>query len=117
MIKMNKRQAKKKQKKEDMFIASWAFSYKEMKKLTRDYHEFVVDVKRKKWDKVWFDNVVDAWNGIPEKYIAPIDDWTSDGNHWPKHTHVHMHTHSHAHMCTCKHTYTCVHTSDFTLRP
>lgn len=43
---------------------------------------------------------------------------SSDGNHWPKHTHVHMHTHSHAHMFTCKHTYTCacVHTSDSTLR-
>ena len=47
---MNKRQAKKKQKKEDMFIASWAFSYKEMKRLSRSYHEYVVDAKRKKWD-------------------------------------------------------------------
>ena len=43
---MNKRQAKKKQKKEDMFIASWAFSYRELRKLTRDYHEHVVSVKR-----------------------------------------------------------------------
>lgn len=72
---MNKRQWKKKKKKEEMFIASWAFSYKEMKKLNRSYHEYVVDAKRKKWDKVWFDKVVDAWNDIPETYTSTIDDW------------------------------------------
>lgn len=45
---MNKRQAKKKQKKEDMFIASWAFSYKELKKLDRSYNEYVTSAKRQK---------------------------------------------------------------------
>ena len=65
---MNKRQAKKKQKKEDMFIASWAFSYKEMKKLTRDYHEYVVSAKRQKW----YREVTDVWNAISEKYIITI---------------------------------------------
>lgn len=62
---MNKRQWKKNKKKEDMFIASWAFSYKDMKRLSRSYHEYAIDAKRKKWDKVWFDKVVDAWNDIP----------------------------------------------------
>lgn len=62
---MNKRQLKKEKKKEEMFIASWAFSYKDMKRLSRLYHEYAIDAKRKKWDKVWFDKVVDAWNDIP----------------------------------------------------
>ena len=46
-----------------------------MKKLDRSYHEYVVDAKRKKWDKVWFDKVVDAWNDISETYTTTIDDW------------------------------------------
>jgi hypothetical protein len=61
---MNKRQHKKKKKKEEMFIASWAFSYKEMKKLNRSYHEYAVDAKRKKWDRDWFNKVVDEWNSV-----------------------------------------------------
>lgn len=48
---MNKRQRKKNKKKEEMFVASWAFSYKEMKRLSRSYHEYVVDAKRKKWNE------------------------------------------------------------------
>lgn len=66
---MNKRQWKKKKKKEQMFIASWVRSYKELKKLDREYHEYFVSVKRQKYDEEWFDRVVDVWNDIPESYI------------------------------------------------
>lgn len=66
---MNKRQWKKKKKKEEMFVASWVCSYKELKKFDREYHEYVVSTKRQKYDKEWFDRVVDVWNDIPESYI------------------------------------------------
>lgn len=66
---MNKRQWKKKKKKEEMFVASWVSSYKELKKFDREYHEYVVSAKRQKYDEEWFDRVVDVWNDIPEAYI------------------------------------------------
>ena len=47
---MNKRKRKKMQKKQEMFIASWVNSYKELKKLDREYHEYEVSMKRKKND-------------------------------------------------------------------
>lgn len=39
---MNKRQAKKKRRKEETFIASFANSYRELKELDKSYHEYVV---------------------------------------------------------------------------
>ena len=51
---MNKRQRKKNQKKQNMFITSWVNSYKELRELDRKYHEYVVDMKRKKpYDHIW----------------------------------------------------------------
>ena len=67
---MNKRQWKKNKKKQEMFIASWVHSYKELKKLDRSYHEFVVSAKRRKYDEDWFNKVVDKWNSIPEEFIV-----------------------------------------------
>ena len=55
---MNKRQWKKKQKKQEMFIVSWVNSYKELKKIDRSYHEFVVATRHKKYDKDWLNNMV-----------------------------------------------------------
>lgn len=69
---MNKRQRKKNQKKQEMFLASWVHSYKELKKFDRLYHEFVVSTKRKKYDEDWLNKVVDAWNDIPETYPVTI---------------------------------------------
>lgn len=62
---MNKRQWKKNKKKQEMFIASWVNSYKELKRLDRSYHEYVVSAKRKKYDEDWFNKIVDIWNDIP----------------------------------------------------
>lgn len=62
---MNKRQWKKNKKKQEMFIASWVNSYKELKRLDRSYHEYVVSAKRKKYDEDWFNKIVDMWNDIP----------------------------------------------------
>lgn len=62
---MNKRQWKKKKKKEEMFIASWVSSYKELKKLDRSYHEFMVSANRRKYDEDWLNEVIDKWNDIP----------------------------------------------------
>jgi len=51
---MNKRKRKKNQKKQEMFIASWVNSYKELKKLDRSYHEYVVSMRRKRpYDHIW----------------------------------------------------------------
>lgn len=69
---MNKRQRKKNKKKQEMFIASWVNSYKELKKSDRSYHEFVISAKRKKYDEDWLNKVVYAWNDIPEKYPVTI---------------------------------------------
>lgn len=67
---MNKRQWKKKKKKEDLFVASFVSSYKELKKLDRDYHEYVVSAKRIKFDKDWFDKLVENFCELPT--INPI---------------------------------------------
>lgn len=54
---MNKRKRKKMQKKQEIFIASWANSYRELKKLDREYHEYVVSDRRKKpCDNMYFEN-------------------------------------------------------------
>lgn len=45
---MNKRQRKKKQKKHEMFSVTFAASYRELKQIDRNYHEFVVSDKRSK---------------------------------------------------------------------
>ena len=46
-------------KKQEMFIASWVNSYKELKKFDRSYHEFVISVKHMKNGDEWF------WNEYP----------------------------------------------------
>ena len=44
---MNKRKAKKLRKKQDMFVTSFASSYREVREHDRAYHEFVVDDRRR----------------------------------------------------------------------
>ena len=61
---MNERQQKKNQKKQEMFTASWVNSYKELKKLDRKYHEYVVEMKRKRpYDHIW------------DMYYDEFEDW------------------------------------------
>ena len=48
---MNKRQRKKNQKKQEMLVLSWVKSYKELKKISRSYHEYVIAEKRR--DRNW----------------------------------------------------------------
>lgn len=43
---MNKRKAKKMRKKQDMFVTSFAKSYREVREHDRAYHEFVVADRR-----------------------------------------------------------------------
>lgn len=43
---MNKRKEKKLRKKQDMFVTSFASSYREAKEHDRAYHEFVVSDRR-----------------------------------------------------------------------
>lgn len=43
---MNKRQAKKLKTKNEMFLNSFTSSYREERKLTRQYHEYIVAYKR-----------------------------------------------------------------------
>ena len=62
---MNKRKRKKMQKKQEMFLVSWVSSYKELKKIDRSYHEYVVSMKRKKYDDDLINRIVDIWNSIP----------------------------------------------------
>lgn len=45
---MNKRQRKKKQKKEELFISSFVSSYRELSKEDRWYHEWMINNKRKR---------------------------------------------------------------------
>lgn len=50
---MNKRKAKKYYKKMELFINSWAFSYREVKQLDRSYHEFILMQNRRiKYNKL-----------------------------------------------------------------
>ena len=44
---MNKRKAKKLRKKQDMFVTSFASSYRETREHDRAYHEFVVADRRR----------------------------------------------------------------------
>ena len=60
---MNKRQRKKKQRKEDMFAASFVSSYKELRKLDRQYQEYYVQMMRRPYDHVfdmYYDEFEDA---------------------------------------------------------
>lgn len=43
---MNKRQAKKMKTKNEMFLNSFTFSYREERKLARQYHEYIVAYKK-----------------------------------------------------------------------
>lgn len=43
---MNKRKKKKQAKKRELFICSFANSYREVRKLDRKYHEYVIQSKR-----------------------------------------------------------------------
>ena len=56
---MNKRKAKKLRKKLDMFVTSFARSYREVREHDRQYHEFVVADKRSSkeehYDCDWFE--------------------------------------------------------------
>ena len=45
---MNKRQAKKKQRKEEMFVISFCSSYREVKELDRNYHIFCIECERER---------------------------------------------------------------------
>lgn len=62
---MNKRQRKKEQKKQDMFASAFVSSYRELKEIDRSYHEYIVSIKRKKYDEDWTNNIVDKFNEIP----------------------------------------------------
>lgn len=69
---MNKRQKKKHQKKQDMFISAWVSSYKELKKLDRMLHEYEVSLRKQRpYDHIWdmyfdeFETFVDEFNSIP----------------------------------------------------
>ena len=58
---MNKRQRKKTQKKQEIFVLSWVKSYKELKKISRSYHEYMIAEKRReKSDKDWLKEVEDS---------------------------------------------------------
>ena len=50
---MNKRQAKKHKKKMELFVISFCNSYKEVKQLDREYHEYVLySNKRHKYNQL-----------------------------------------------------------------
>lgn len=51
---MNKRQRKKNHKKEEIFIASFVSSYKDLKRVDRSRHEYEVSMRRKRpYDNIW----------------------------------------------------------------
>ena len=58
---MNKRQRKKNKKKQFMFTVSFVSSYKELKKINRSYHQFVISDKRKSANN---DSIIDEFNSI-----------------------------------------------------
>lgn len=45
---MNKRKKKKLKKKQELFIINFANSYREVKKLDREYHQFCLECERRK---------------------------------------------------------------------
>ena len=64
---MNKRQRKKAQKNQESFVLSWVNSYKELKKISRSYHEYVVAEKRR--DRNWLKEAEDAlMSGLEKSY-------------------------------------------------
>lgn len=68
---MNKRQRKKNQKKQDMFISSFCFSYKEVKQLDRMFHEYEVAVRKQNPNYIWdmdFDELEALVGSIPDEY-------------------------------------------------
>lgn len=58
---MNKHQRKKNKKKQFMFTVSFVSSYKELKKINRSYHQFVISDKRKSAKN---DSIIDKINSI-----------------------------------------------------
>ena len=44
---MNKRQKKKNKKKQELFIASFVSSYRELRELERSYHEYILQDNRR----------------------------------------------------------------------
>ena len=50
---MNKRKAKKLRKKQDMFVTSFARSYREVREHYRSYHEFVIMDRRRCKEECW----------------------------------------------------------------
>ena len=65
---MNKRQAKKHNKKLDAFAISFATSYKEVKEFDRAYHEFVLQSRRAQragkgylLEEFKFEGTTDGW--------------------------------------------------------
>ena len=50
---MNKRQRKKNHKKEEIFIASFVSSYKDLKRVDRARHEYEVSMRRRPYDSIW----------------------------------------------------------------
>lgn len=66
---MNKRQRKKEQKKQDMFASAFVSSYRELKEIDRSYHEYMIAIKRKKYDEDWVNKIADEFN---EKFLAYI---------------------------------------------
>lgn len=58
---MNKRQRKKNKKKQFMFAVSFVSSYRELKKINRSYHQFVISNKRK---SVKDDSIIDKFNSF-----------------------------------------------------
>ena len=44
---MNKRQKKKTKKKQELFVASFVSSYRDLRELERSYHEYVLNYERR----------------------------------------------------------------------
>ena len=65
---MNKRQRKKNQRKQEMFIASYALSYKDLKRLDKWYHEYVVNSKRHEKRLIELGVSLDDWDDWSEYF-------------------------------------------------
>ena len=69
---MNKRQRKKEQKKQDMFAAAFVSSYRELKQLDRDYHEYILSYNRKRpYDNIW-DMYYDEFEDLDEQEVQDM---------------------------------------------
>lgn len=68
---MNRRKKKKLRKKQDLFAASFASSYHEVKELDRSYHEFCLMSQRRQ---------------RAGHYLLDDIEWDSDSDTWKKST-------------------------------